>query len=44
MKVAVLGSSGEIGGKVIEELLFDGVDVRRGLRTDAGALHFDISD
>ena len=44
MKVAVLGSSGEIGGKVVEELLSDGVDVRRGLRTGAGAPHFDISD
>ena len=44
MKFAVLGSSGDIGGKVIEELLSDGVDVRRGLRTGAGAPHFDISD
>ena len=44
MKVAVLGSSGEIGGKVVEELLSDGIDVRRGLRTGAGAPHFDISD
>lgn len=42
MKVAVLGSSGEIGNEVVRVLRSAGFEVRRGLRIGAGAPHFDI--